>query len=74
MSSEKTIKTKATKAPAIKAPAKQKKATPNLTVVPPSREEIVRLAEKFWMERGRPEGSPEQDWLRAERELMVMAS
>jgi Protein of unknown function (DUF2934) len=35
----------------------------------PSREEIARLAEKFWAERGRPEGSPEQDWLRAEQEL-----
>lgn len=35
----------------------------------PSREEIARLAEKFWAERGWPEGSPEQDWLRAEQEL-----
>jgi hypothetical protein len=35
----------------------------------PSREEIARLAEKFWAERGWPIGSPEQDWLRAEQEL-----
>jgi Protein of unknown function (DUF2934) len=35
----------------------------------PSREEIARLAEKYWAERGWPEGSPEQDWLRAEQEL-----
>ena len=35
----------------------------------PTREEIVRLAEKYWAERGWPEGSPEQDWLRAEQEL-----
>jgi hypothetical protein len=37
--------------------------------VQPTREEIARLAEKYWMERGRPEGSPELDWLRAEQEL-----
>lgn len=35
----------------------------------PSREDIARLAEKYWAERGWPEGSPEQDWLRAEKEL-----
>jgi hypothetical protein len=43
-----------------------KKQTPAAT---PSREEIARLAEKYWAERGWPEGSPEQDWLRAEQEL-----
>jgi hypothetical protein len=43
-----------------------KKQTPAAT---PSREEIARLAEKYWAERGWPEGSPEQDWLRAEKEL-----
>jgi hypothetical protein len=35
----------------------------------PTREDIARLAEKYWAERGWPEGSPEQDWLRAEQEL-----
>jgi hypothetical protein len=35
----------------------------------PTPEQIARLAEKFWAERGWPEGSPEQDWLRAEQEL-----
>lgn len=35
----------------------------------PSREQIARLAEKYWAERGWPQGSPEQDWLRAEQEL-----
>jgi hypothetical protein len=35
----------------------------------PSREQIAALAEKFWAERGWPEGSPEQDWLRAEQAL-----
>lgn len=47
------------------------------TVKPPARpshEQISRLAEKYWAERGRPNGSPEQDWLRAERELLGKAS
>ena len=44
-----------------------KKQTPAAPT--PTREEIARLAEKFWAERGWPVGSPEQDWLRAEKEL-----
>ena len=44
-----------------------KKQTP--ATAAPTREEIARLAEKFWAERGWPDGSPEQDWLRAEQEL-----
>ena len=47
-----------------KAAAKKQTAAPV-----PTREEIARLAEKYWAERGWPEGSPEQDWLRAEQEL-----
>jgi Protein of unknown function (DUF2934) len=46
-----------------------KKQTTVAAPAAPSREEIARLAEKFWAERGWPEGSPEQDWLRAEQEL-----
>ena len=50
--------------------AAAKKQTPTPTPPPaPSREEIARLAEKYWAERGWPQGSPEQDWLRAEQEL-----
>ena len=30
---------------------------------------IARLAYFYWEERGRQDGSPEQDWLRAEAEL-----
>ena len=29
----------------------------------------AKLAYQLWEERGRPLGSPEQDWLRAERSL-----
>lgn len=35
----------------------------------PTYEEIAILAEQFWNERGRPFGSPEVDWLRAEATL-----
>ncbi len=50
-------------------PAAKKQTTAPAAPAAPSREEIARLAEKFWAERGWPEGSPEQDWLRAEQEL-----
>ena len=30
---------------------------------------IARLAYRYWQERGCPEGSPELDWFRAEREI-----
>jgi hypothetical protein len=32
-------------------------------------EEIARLAHSYWLARGCPEGSPEEDWLRAEQEV-----
>ncbi len=32
-------------------------------------EQIARLAYSYWAARGYAPGSPEQDWLRAEREL-----
>jgi hypothetical protein len=40
----------------------------------PSYEEIARLAERYWAERGWQDGYAEQDWLRAERELLGVAS
>ncbi len=48
--------------------AAAKKAEPHRPA--PSREEIAHLAQHFWVERGRPIGSPEVDWNRAEHELM----
>ena len=35
----------------------------------PSREAIARRAHELWEERGRPEGSQEEDWFRAQDEL-----
>jgi len=46
-------------------------------VAPPTdtidREAIAALAYSFWVERGCVGGSPEEDWLRAERELLERA-
>lgn len=33
------------------------------------REEVAKLAYLYWLARGCPEGSPEDDWLRAEQEI-----
>jgi len=35
-------------------------------------EEIARLAHSYWEARGCQGGSPEDDWLRAQRELKAM--
>jgi hypothetical protein len=37
----------------------------------PSYEQIASLAYALWQQRGCPEGSPEEDWFRAEQELLV---
>ncbi len=34
------------------------------------REQIEKLAYKMWEERGRPLGSADEDWFRAEQELI----
>jgi hypothetical protein len=36
----------------------------------PTDEEIAQLAHRYWIERGRPSGSPEVDWNRARQELL----
>jgi hypothetical protein len=54
--------------------ARRKTVAEQVNATTPSREEIARLAQQFWQERGRQDGLAEQDWLRAERELMGMAS
>ena len=37
----------------------------------PSREDIEALAYALWEARGCPEGSAEEDWFRAEQELIA---
>jgi hypothetical protein len=40
----------------------------------PSYAEIAQLAERYWAERGWQDGYAEQDWLRAEHELLRVVS
>ena len=65
----KTTETKLRKAPAKKAATAQ----PSRPTMPP-REEIEQLAKTYWAQRGYVDGYAEQDWLRAEQELLQMAS
>jgi len=37
----------------------------------PAHEEIAQLAYRYWEARGRPLGSPEDDWFRAEQEVLM---
>jgi hypothetical protein len=59
---------------AAKKTSTKKTVAEQVTAMTPSHHEIARLAEQYWAERGREDGQAEQDWLRAERELMKMAS
>jgi hypothetical protein len=56
----------------VKAPVKAK--TVDVAAATPSYTEIAQLAERYWAERGWQDGYAEQDWLRAERELLGAAS
>ncbi len=66
-------KTKATAKPRKTATRKEKVAQPPRLAMP-SRSEIEALAQKYWAQRGYTDGYAEQDWLRAEQELLQMAS
>ncbi len=55
------------------APGK-KSAPSEVHVVAPAQEEIAKLAHRFWSERGHQHGHHEDDWLRAEREILGKAS
>lgn len=58
-----------------KAIAPKRKAGSNVTEIRSiSRDEIARLAHKFWAERGFKHGHDAEDWLRAEQELRGKAS
>jgi hypothetical protein len=78
-----TEKVKKTKAPAKpkatvtttkKAAVKRQTVAEKVTATTPTHEEIAQLARRYWEERGWQDGQAEQDWLRAEQELMRMAS
>ena len=63
-----------TKKDTAKVTAKKQTVAEKLTATTPTHEEIARLAQQYWAERGWQDGQAEQDWLRAEQELMKMAS
>lgn len=76
-------KTKKAKAPAKpraaagttkKTVAKKQTVAEQVIATTPTHDEIARLAQQYWAERGHQDGQAEQDWLRAERQLMEMAS
>jgi hypothetical protein len=69
-----TKKTKTTTAKTRKPAAKKEKVVQASRAAMPSREEIERLARTYWEQRGYQDGYAEQDWLRAEQELLKMAS
>ena len=66
-----TPKPAAKKAAAKKTPAAESEATklPGKKK-PPTQSEIAALAHQYWQERGGHHGSHNDDWLRAEKELM----
>lgn len=71
-----TATVKKTKSPAKPRKAATKKTKPASLSNPmmPPREEIEHLARVYWAQRGYVDGFAEQDWLRAEQELLQMAS
>jgi Protein of unknown function (DUF2934) len=58
-----------TKKVAARAAARPKKSREKI-----SHEAIARLAHRYWAERGGQHGSHEDDWYRAEQELLGKAS
>ena len=66
-------KAKAPAKPRKTAAKKEKVSQPAETSMPP-RDEIGKLARAYWEQRGYQDGYAEQDWLRAEQELLKMAS
>lgn len=62
---------------------KKSKVEKTAVLVPPlasgdgtadQQEEIARIAHSYWEARGCPEGSPEEDWFRAEQEWTARKS
>ena len=78
---EKAKKAKATAKPRAaagtkKTAAKKTNGAAETKVAPyvPTHDEIAFLALQYWEQRGRAHGDHVRDWLRAEQDLMKMAS
>lgn len=55
--------------------AAEENASPEILLSAVSvQEKIALLAYNYWEQRGRAGGSPEEDWLRAEREILSQMS
>jgi hypothetical protein len=54
--------------------AKAKRSAAPPAAAEPSREAIAELAYLYWQARGGQDGSANEDWLRAERELRQLVS
>jgi hypothetical protein len=67
-------KPRAVSATAKSAKAKKGTVSEQVAAITPSHHEIARLAQQYWAQRGWQHGQHEQDWLRAEQELMKLAS
>jgi hypothetical protein len=44
-------------------------ASPEVSTISPDHTEIAQLAYLYWLERGCPTGTAEEDWTRAEQDL-----
>jgi hypothetical protein len=73
-STKKTSAAPKTQAKPRKPAAKKQAARQKVTPISISRERVAELAYRYWNERGRAHGHHEEDWLRAEQELLGKAS
>jgi hypothetical protein len=53
----------------VRRPSTKSRSEEIPEAVNPDYSEIARLAYLHWLDRGCPNGSPEEDWARAERDL-----
>jgi hypothetical protein len=65
---------KSTLVSAADADASQNAQPENMTASVSLQEKVALLAYSYWEERGRQEGSPEEDWFRAENEILSQIS
>jgi hypothetical protein len=66
-------KPRATGAATKKTTAKKQTVAEKVKATTPTHEEIAELARQYWAQRGHQDGQAEQDWLRAEQELLKIA-
>ena len=71
---EKIVEPKVAAKPAKTPAAKPVEVTPAPRPSLPTRDQIAQLARTYWAARGYTDGQAEQDWLRAERDLLQKAS